>query len=283
MMFNFWANQHLFLAIAREEATPLVEAYQQFPPMPPTAQWANFLRNHDEIDLGRLSDEDRALCFERFGPEESMQLYGRGVRRRLSPMLQGDRRRIELANSLIFTLPGTPVIRYGEEIGMGDDLSLKERDAIRTPMQWDGGPNGGFSTASPDRLARPVISEGEYRSERINVASQRLDPDSLLNWTERAIRARKESPAFGWGEMRLLETGDPAVMAHCMQWRGETVIAVHNFSRATRTVTLKALDGAEGMAQIFGRDIREPIQTASAVLDLDGYDYRWLRVRRLRS
>jgi maltose alpha-D-glucosyltransferase/alpha-amylase len=251
--------------------------------MPPTAQWANFLRNHDEIDLGRLSDEDRALCFQKFGSEQSMQLYGRGVRRRLSPMLQGDRRRIELAYSLLFTLPGTPVIRYGEEIGMGDDLSLKERDAIRTPMQWDGGPNGGFSSAPPDKLVKPVISEGEYRYERINVAAQRLDPDSLLNWTERAVRARKESPAFGWGTMRMLETGDPAVMAHCMEWQGETVVAVHNFSRATRTVRLDALDGAEGMTQVFGRDIREPIQTPSPVIDLDGYDYRWLRARRLAS
>jgi len=282
LMFNFWANQHLFLAMACEDATPLLEALRELPPLPPTAQWANFLRNNDEIDLGRLSDEERARCFAAFGAQPEMQLYDRGIRRRLAPMLQGDRRRLELMNSLLFTLPGTPVIRYGEEIGMGDDLRLPEREAIRTPMQWSAAsPNGGFSSADPRKMPRRVIAEGEYRYERVNVARQRLDFDSLLNWTERAVRTRKECPEFGWGNTQYLETGHPSVLAHISTWRGHSVAAVHNFSRAACTVNVKWPDGVEELQFLFGRDVSDPLPAPSqgGPIDLDGYDYRWLRVR----
>ncbi len=280
LMFNFWANQHLFLAMACEDAAPLVEAYKELPPMPQTAQWANFLRNNDEIDLGRLTDEQRARCFAAFGPDKNMQLYDRGIRRRLAPMLQGDRRRMELLNSLMFTLPGTPVIRYGEEIGMGEDLRLPEREAIRTPMQWTGEPpHGGFTSAPSAKLPRPAIADGEYRFERVNVARQRLDFDSFLNWTERAIRTRKECPEFGWGDTCFLETDDPAVMAHVSCWRGHSVAAVHNFSRAMKSVAVKWPKGVEELQQLFGRDLTEPMPRPQALIDLDGYDYRWLRIR----
>jgi maltose alpha-D-glucosyltransferase/alpha-amylase len=278
LLFNFIVNRQLFLAMAREEAGPLVEAYSMLPELPETAQWAIFLRNNDEIDLSGLSDEDRARCFEEFGPDPSMQVYGRGIRRRLSPMLKADRRRLELMNSLMFTLPGTPVIRYGEEIGMGDDLNLPERAAIRTPMQWSSEPNGGFSTAT--RLVRPVISEGEYRYERINVASERLEFDSFLNWMERAIRTRKECPEFGWGRMQFLDTGQPSVLAHACEWRGSTVVAVHNFSRATASVKLKLPADVEETLDLYGRHLRQPAPGAEHIIDLDGYDYRWLRLRR---
>jgi maltose alpha-D-glucosyltransferase/alpha-amylase len=279
MLFNFWANQRLFLSVASEEATPLIKAYAELPQLPPTTQWANFLRNNDEIDLGRLSDEERERCFQAFAPDPSMQLYGRGIRRRLSPMLQGDRRRIELMNSLMFTLPGTPVIRYGEEIGMGDDLSLPERESIRTPMQWSAEPNGGFSKAPPGELVRPVISTGEYRYERINVLSQRLDEHSLLNWTERAVRMRKECPEFGWGEMQILNTDNPRVMAHACTWRGNTVAAVHNFSRATATVSVEWPEGTQEIQPLFGRDLHEAEPSKAGLVDLDGYGYRWMRLR----
>jgi maltose alpha-D-glucosyltransferase / alpha-amylase len=262
--------------MACEDATPLINAFKQLPKLPHTAQWANFLRNHDEIDLGRLSDEERAECFEAFGPEPEMQLYERGLRRRLAPMLQGDRRRIELLNSLLFSLPGTPVIRYGEEIGMGENLDLPERVAIRTPMQWSAEPEGGFSRAK--KLARPVISKGEYRYERVNVAAQRLDQNSLLNWTERAIRTRKECPEFGWGEVQFLDTDHPTVMAHACSWQGNTVVAVHNFSRAACSVKVKLPSGAKELLHLFGRTVHEPLSGSSPVIDLDGYDYRWMRV-----
>jgi maltose alpha-D-glucosyltransferase/alpha-amylase len=279
LMFNFWANQHLFLSVACEDATPLIEAFKALPDLPHTAQWANFLRNHDEIDLGRLTDEQRARCFELFGPQPEMQLYGRGIRRRLAPMLQGDRRRLELMNSLLFTLPGTPVIRYGEEIGMGDNLELPERLSIRTPMQWSAELNGGFSKAASKKLVRPVISTGEYRFERVNVAAQRLDEDSLLNWTERAIRTRKELPEIGWGEVQFLETDHPTVMAHTCSWQGNTVVAVHNFSRAACSVKVKWPAGTGELLHLFGRDVHEPLPGSSPVIDLDGYDYRWMKVR----
>lgn len=280
LMFNFWANQHLFLAMACEQATPLREAFEQLPPMPRTAQWANFLRNNDEIDLGRLTEEQRQRCFALFGPEPEMQLYERGIRRRLAPMLQGDRRRLELMNSLLFTLPGTPVIRYGEEIAMGDDLRLPEREAIRTPMQWTSEPpNGGFSSAPPNKLPRRVIADGEYRFERVNVARQRLDFDSLLNWTERAIRTRKECPEFGWGESQFLDTDHPAVLAHVCTWRGHSVAAVHNFSRGACSVKVDWPKGVEELQPLFGRDVREAAPSPADLIDLDGYDYRWLRIR----
>jgi maltose alpha-D-glucosyltransferase / alpha-amylase len=283
LLFNFVVNRNLFLAVAREEAAPLVEAYRMLPELPQTAQWANFLRNNDEIDLSGLSDEDRALCFQEFGPEPTMQLYGRGIRRRLSPMLKADRRRLELMNSLMFTLPGTPVIRYGEEIGMGDDLNLPERAAIRTPMQWSAEPNGGFSTAPPQKLVRPVISEGEYRYERVNVAAERLEFDSFLNWMERAIRTRKECPEFGWGTMQFLETGHPTVLAHSCEWRGGLVLAVHNFSRAAATVKLALPEDVVETIDLYGRHLHRPTPGAAHVIDLDGYDYRWLRLRRASS
>jgi maltose alpha-D-glucosyltransferase / alpha-amylase len=279
LLFNFWTNMHLFLAVAREDATPLVDAFAKLPTLPPTAQWANFLRNNDEIDLGRLSDEDREACFEAFAPDPSMRLYGRGIRRRLAPMLQGDRRRLELMNSLLFSLPGTPVIRYGEEIGMGEDLTLPERDAIRTPMQWTAEPAGGFSSAPPERLVRSVISEGEYRCERVNAAAQRLSPSSLLNWTERVIRTRKETPEFGWGEMRFLHTDNPSVMAHACSWHGQTVVAVHNFSRASVSVKVDWPAGTRELQHLFGRELHDVLPPSIDVLDLDGYDYRWLRLR----
>src|SRR5579875_2542692 len=163
MMFNFDVNQHTFLALATADTTGLQQALKATKPRPATAQWATFLRNHDELDLGRLSDEERQAVFNAFAPDPAMQLYGRGIRRRLAPMLHGDRRHIEVAYSLMFSLPGTPVLRYGDEIGVGDDLSLPERACARTPMQWSNGPNAGFSTHP--KLQNPVISGGPFGYE----------------------------------------------------------------------------------------------------------------------
>ena len=201
MMFNFEVNQHLFLALATSDSRPLKKAMQLTKRRPATAQWGQFLRNHDELDLGRLEEKQRAAVFAAFGPEPDMQLYGRGIRRRLAPMLEGDRRRLELAYSLMMTLPGTPVIRYGDEIGMGDNLKLPERNCARTPMQWSTEKNAGFTPS--DAPVMPVIDSGPYGFEHLNVAAQRRDPDSLLNWMERIIRMRKEVPEIGWGDFFL--------------------------------------------------------------------------------
>src|SRR5690554_5550225 len=168
MLFNFWLNQHLFLALARERKAPLLEGFLRPPRLPPAAQWATFLRNHDELDLGRLSDAQRREVFEAFAPDEDMRLYGRGIRRRLPPMLRKPER-VRMAYALLLSLPGTPVLWYGEELGMGDDLEQTERASVRTPMQWSAAVNGGFSEADPSCLPRPVISGGDYGYEKVNV------------------------------------------------------------------------------------------------------------------
>src|SRR4051812_26227895 len=216
MMFNFQVNQHLFYALASGDKRPLEDAMKATKPRPATGQWALFLRNHDELDLGRLTPEQRQVVFAAFGPEPGMQLYERGIRRRLAPMLKGDRRRLELAYSLMFTLPGTPVLRYGDEIGMGDDLKLPERNCARTPMQWSTEPHGGF-TKSDDPVL-PVIAGGPYGYEHINAAIQRRHPDSPLNWTERIIRMRKEVPEVGWGDYVVIPTRDPSVLIMRYDW-----------------------------------------------------------------
>ncbi len=280
MLFNFLLNQRLFLAMARGDATPIVSALEAAPTIPDSCQWATFLRNHDEIDLGRLSDKERADCFAAFGPEETMQLYGRGIRRRLAPMLANDRRRIELAYSLQFTLPGTPVLRYGEEIGMGDDLSLKERDAIRTPMQWSAGPNAGFSTAPAEKLHHPVITGGDFGYETVNVEAQRRDPGSLLHWMEQALHTLRECPEFGIGTCTPVDTGDPAVLALHYEAPGGVMLAVHNLSDKKRSADLGEQPGQEGDPfEMFADRDYDPVGPELKGVDVAGYGYRWIRLR----
>jgi maltose alpha-D-glucosyltransferase / alpha-amylase len=278
MLFNFMLNQHLFLALARQRRDPLVEGFTITPPIPDDGQWAQFLRNHDELDLGRLTAVQRRAVFDAFAPEESMRLYDRGIRRRLAPMLGGDEARIRMARSLVLTLPGTPVLRYGEEIGMGDDLSLEERDAVRTAMQWNDGKNAGFSTADPQDLPRPVIWGGDYGAETVNVEAQERDPDSLLNWTERAIRTRKECPEIGQGDGTLIEASDPAVFAHMCSTAKHTFIAAHNLCEQPVTVRLdtSAVEGEELIELLDGRE-RRPLEDETE-LELEGYGFVWLRV-----
>ena len=276
MMFNFWVNQHLFYGLASEDVGPLIEALNATRLNVPAAQWAHFLRNHDELDLGRLSDEQRHLVFDRFAPDEGMRLYDRGIRRRLSPML-GDRRRIELAYSVMFSLPGTPVIRYGDELGMGEDLSLEQRSAVRTPMQWSDGPQGGFSTCEDTEL--PVVDDPVFGYQRVNVEAQRRDPDSQLNWMTNMIRMRKQCPEIGWGDWTILDVGTPGVLAMRYDWRGNSLVTLHNF--ADRSVTARVDPGVEGAERLA--DLRIPFESRAGddrvhEIVLDPYDYRWFRV-----
>lgn len=276
MMFNFFVNQHLFYALASADTGPLEQALEATRDIPEAAQWAVFLRNHDELDIDRLPKRRRDKVFERFGPERNMQLYQRGIRRRLAPML-GDRRHIELANSMMFALPGSPVLRYGDEIGMGEDLSLKERDAVRTPMQWSSERNGGFSTAR--RLVHPVISTGPYGYRSVNVDVQRRDPGSLLNWMIKMIRVRKECPEIGWGEWTLLNTGARGVLGVCYQWRGNRIVLLHNFSRQPQQVRVR-LDGEGGdrLVNLLDTDDSRANRRGQHELALDSYGYKWFRV-----
>ena len=277
MMFNFLVNQSVFYALATGELQPLRRALERTRVTQESSQWAHFLRNNDELDLGRLTRVQRQRVFKEFGPEPRMQLYERGLRRRLAPMFEGDRRRLELAYSLMFTLPGTPVLRYGDEIGMGEDLSLKEREAVRTPMQWSTEPHAGFSLA--DKTVLPVISEGLYGYPRVNVAAQRTDPNSLLNWTERIIRARKECPEIGWGEWRLLETSSPRVLALRYDWRNNGVVFLHNFDAKGHVVTFGAgsVQGAT-LANLLSGEHSHADGRGQHRIELEGYGYRWFRV-----
>jgi maltose alpha-D-glucosyltransferase/alpha-amylase len=278
MMFNFHVNQSLFYAMASGDGRPLVKALNETRMRPETAQWGSFLRNHDELDLGRLTEKQRARVFQEFGPDKGMQLYDRGIRRRLAPMLGGDRRRLELAYSLMFSMPGTPVLRYGDEIGMGDDLSLPERNCARTPMQWSDEPQAGFSSA--DKTVLPVISEGPYRFEHVNVASQRRDPNSFLNWTERMIRMRKEAPEVGWGDFTLLDTGNKGIVAMRFDWRNNAVLTLHNLCDHPQEILLDVGVGELGhsLIDILDGDSSQAEDDGHHRILLGPYGYRWFRV-----
>jgi maltose alpha-D-glucosyltransferase / alpha-amylase len=279
MMFNFQVNQHLFYALAAADTRPLVKALKATKPRPATAQWGLFLRNHDELDLGRLTEEERQIVFAAFGPKKEMQLYDRGIRRRLAPMLDGDQRRLELAYSLLFTLPGTPVIRYGDEIGMGDDLDLPERNCARTPMQWSTEPHAGFT--ENDRPSVHVIDQGPYGFEHVNVAKQRRDPNSMLNWTERILRMRKEVPEVGWGDFTVIATRDPAVLIMRYDWRNNSVLFMHNLDEKPREISFAAgLRGDAGklLVNLLSEDHSRANERGKHTVVLEPYGYRWYRV-----
>jgi trehalose synthase len=275
MLFSFTVNQAMYLALARSDARPLAAALEALPPIPPDCQWANFVRNHDELTLDKLSDEERQEVFAAFGPEPEMQLYGRGLRRRLPGMVGGDPRRMRLSYSLMFSLPGTPVLFYGEEIGMAENPAIDGRYAVRSPMQWSGEPNAGFTTAA--RPGRPLLADGPFGFSEVNVARQRRDPHSLLNWIERLIRRRRECPELGWGKWSLLAQDDPAVLAHRADWDESAIVAVHNLgARATEARLALAEDGV--LVDLFGAD-ELPLEGEIA-LALAPYDHRWFRLRR---
>ena len=278
-LLDFMLNGRLILALARQDPEPILEGIRTTPSIPEGAQWATFLRNHDEIDLSRLTADQRDEVFAEFGPDPSMHLYDRGIRRRLASMLGGDRARIELAYSLQFTLRGTPVLRYGEEIGMGEDLSLPDRTAIRTPMQWSPARNGGFTTA--EKPVRPVVSGGEYGYERVNVTDQRHDPNSLLAWFERMIHTLRESPEVGAGTcLPVDEKLPPGVFAHCADGPSGKMLFLHNLGETPCTVDLSTLESAANRPnQVFGDQPDQKVDGLSA-LELGRYGYRWIRLDR---
>jgi maltose alpha-D-glucosyltransferase/alpha-amylase len=279
MMFNFDVNQHLFYALASTDCRPLMKAMEDTKPRPSTAQWGQFLRNHDELDLGRLTAGQRETVFRTFGPERKMQLYKRGIRRRLAPMLQGDRRRLELAYSLMMTLPGTPVLRYGDEIGMGDDLRLPERNCARTPMQWSTEVNAGFTKSENPIL--PVIKDGAYGYPHVNVAAMRRDPNSLINWMERIIRMRKEVPEIGWGDFSFPSTNDPHILVMRYDWRDNSVICVHNLRNEPREARFSVRvpdEESRTLVNVLSEDHSYPTKNGRHCILLEPYGYRWFRV-----
>ncbi|MET8063407.1 alpha-amylase family protein [Micromonospora sp. NPDC005313] len=281
MLFDFMLNGRLMLALVREDPEVIIEALRDTPKLPTGGQWATFLRNHDEIDLSRLTADQRNDVLAKFGPDENMQLYGRGIRRRLAPMLGNDRRHIELAYSLQFSLRGTPVLRYGEEIGMGENLALDGRDAIRTPMQWSYADNAGFSTAEPEKLIRPVIDKGEYGYQHVNVTAQRKDPRSLLGWFERMIRTLREAPETGSGSTTHIDVPmPPGVLAHRADGRTGIMVFLHNLGTEDVEVDLSTLaPEADLPIDVLSDRNYEDVGKLDR-LKLGGYGYRWIRLCR---
>jgi trehalose synthase len=279
LVLNFFMNQALILSLAREEAAPLERAIAQMPPIAIESEWANFARNHDELSLDKLSEEERQEVFALFGPDEGMQMYGRGIRRRLPTMLNGDERRLRLVYSLMFALPGIPTLFYGEEIGLAENPAIEGRYAVRVPMQWSDEPHAGFSPRETKRLRRPVVDDPRFAPDRVNVAAQRRDPESLLNWMERLIRQRKERPELGWGSYRLVETAEPTIFAHRCDWDENVVLTVHNLG-PRRTVTEVPLGPNEHLTEIFSDQRYDPFGEAPSQIEVGGYGYRWFRVQR---
>jgi trehalose synthase len=274
MQFDFESMQRLYLSLVREDARPLARSLAKRPTTARASQWANFVRNHDELTLDKLSDTEREEVFAAFGPEPEMQAYGRGIVRRLPTMLGGDPRRIRMAYSLLFSLPGTPVLFYGEEIGMGENLEAGGRLAVRTPMQWNDGKNGGFSSARPSRLPEPMTPDG-YGPDHVSVDRQRRDPDSLLHFIRSLIARYRASPEIGWGELTILEQPHAAVLAHRVSTGNASMIALHNFSPDAVSVPLTVEDSDEGarLSDLLRDELTDIGPGGKVELTLEGFEH----------
>jgi maltose alpha-D-glucosyltransferase/alpha-amylase len=280
MNFHFPLMPRIYLALAQADRTPILDIIEtRTPPIPESCQWATFLRCHDELTLEMVTPEERQLLWEFYAPEPRMRL-NLGIRRRLAPLLGNDRARIELANSLLFTLPGSPVIYYGDEIGMGDNIWLEDRDGVRTPMQWSAAPNSGFSGADPSALYCPVLDDETYGYRRLNVEAQRDDPASLLNKMRQMIRIRHAHPAFGRGGIQFLESANRAVLAYVRAGGSQTILCVNNLSSEPQMVDfdLAAWAGAKPVDLFTGQGT-PPLTTDLQRFELHRYEYRWLQLQ----
>ncbi len=279
MCFHFPLMPRMYMAIAREDRFPITDILRQTPEIPPNCQWAVFLRNHDELTLEMVTDSERDYLWETYAADRRARL-NLGIRRRLAPLLERDRRRIELMNALLLSMPGTPVIYYGDEIGMGDNIHLGDRDGVRTPMQWSPDRNGGFSRADPARLVLPVIMDPLYGYEAVNVEAQAADPHSLLNWMRRMLAVRRRFSVFGRGTLRFLYPGNRKVLAFLRELRAseseEIVLCVCNLSRTAQAVELD-LSGLAGRVPIdmVGGSVFPPIGQLSYMLTLPPYSFFW--------
>ncbi|HEV7368261.1 alpha-amylase family protein [Arenibaculum sp.] len=282
MCLNFNLNQSLALTLVREDAGALVHGLRALPSLPADAQWGNFLRNHDEWTLDKLTEAERQEVFRAFGPKPEMQIFGRGLRRRLPTMLDGDQARMRMVYSLMFALPGAPVLFYGEEIGMAENLDIPGRMSVRAPMQWSNEHNGGFSTAPSDRLRRPMVEGKRWGPAAVNVAAQRRDDDSLLNWMERLIRRRRETPEIACGAWSLLPVREATVLAMRYDWGPRTVIIVHNLAEAPCSLSFEVGEAAgwKGLIDLFGRGAFSLKKDGTVTVELESYGCRWFRVRR---
>ncbi len=279
LQFDFLSMQALYLSLARNDPSPLIASLSARPEIPPEAGWANFVRNHDELTLDKLSDAEREEVFTAFAPDEAQRVYGRGITRRLPTMLGGDPRRIRMVYSLMFSLPGTPVLFYGEEIGMGENPDVPGRESVRTPMQWTDGKNGGFSRAAPSRLAGKIPADG-YAPVHVNVQEQRNDDASLLQFIRRLAARYRVSPEIGWGALRVLDHDGPGVLAHAVEADVGRMIALHNFTEVPVRlhVEIGPVDDGTTLLDLHGPE-RVAVEPHGRVeFELPPYGYRWLRV-----
>jgi maltose alpha-D-glucosyltransferase/alpha-amylase len=281
MAFHFPLMPRMFMAVKLEDRKPIIEILEQTPQIPENCQWCIFLRNHDELTLEMVTDVERDYMYDSFANDRAMRL-NLGIRRRLAPLMENDRRRIELLTGMLLSMPGTPIIYYGDEIGMGDNIYLGDRNGVRTPMQWNGGWNAGFSGADPERLYSPLISNPVYGYQAINVDSQHRSQHSLLNWTRSLIQTRNAVRVFSRGSIEFLNPSNHRVLAYVRKAGDEKVLVVNNLSNSAQAVELN-LQPYRGYIPIemFGRNLFPKIGDLPYLLTLAPYQFFWFRLRRI--
>jgi len=281
MAFHFPLMPRMFMAVKLEDRKAIIDILDQTPAIPEICQWCIFLRNHDELTLEMVTEIERDYMYDNYAADKAMRINV-GIRRRLAPMMENDRRRIELMNGLLLSMPGTPVIYYGDEIGMGDNIYLGDRNGVRTPMQWNGGWNGGFSAADPERLYSPMISNSVYGYQAVNVESQRRSEHSLLSWTKSLIQTRNLFQVFSRGSIEFLDPSNHRALAYVRQLGGEKVLVVNNLSSSAQAVELN-LQQYKGYIPIemFGRNLFPRIGELPYLLTLGPYQFYWFRLRRI--
>jgi maltose alpha-D-glucosyltransferase/alpha-amylase len=284
MAFHFPVMPRMFMANRMEDRYPIIEIMRQTPPIPENCQWAMFLRNHDELTLEMVTDEERDYMYRVYAQDRQMRI-NLGIRRRLAPLLGNDRRKIELMNSLLLSLPGTPVIYYGDEIGMGDNIYLGDRNGVRTPMQWSADRNAGFSKASPQRLFLPITSDPEYHYETLNVEAQQNNPNSLLWWMKRIIQQRQQFKAFGRGTLEFLHPENRRVLVFLRRYEEENILVVANLSRFPQHVQIDLPARLRGMApmEVFGGAEFPPIGETPYAITLGAHGFYWFSLQPSRT
>jgi maltose alpha-D-glucosyltransferase/alpha-amylase len=264
MAYHFPVMPPLYMALKRQDATDIVAALEATPEIPAGCQWGVFLRNHDELTLEMVTEEDRRFMYEQYAPDPAMR-KNIGIRRRLMPLLDNERSRFELLHGVLLSLPGSPFLYYGDEIGMGDEYLLRDRDGVRTPMQWTAGPGAGFSAADPDRFYLPLVTDDAYASAVVNVEEQQGDPESLLHWVRALLAVRRRQPVFGTGDFTLIDTGDPAVLGYRRTDDEADITVLANFATTTRVVKLPTptVDLRTGRSH-------------GEMVDLSGHEFCWM-------
>ncbi len=279
MCFHFPVMPRMFMSLRREDATPIYEILERTPAIPENCQWGLFLRNHDELTLEMVTDEERDYMYEEYAKDPRMKL-NLGIRRRLAPLLDNGRDEFQLLHAILFSLPGSPVLYYGDEIGMGDNIFLGDRDGVRTPMQWTGDRNGGFSRADFAQLYLPLLMDPVYGYQAVNVEAQLRTPTSLLRWLRRFVALRKQHPVFGLGTYEPLETSNPRIFAHVRRYEDDIVLCVHNVARSAQAVELD-LSRFRGLVpeEMFGRTSFPPVGDLPYLLTLAPRGFFWFQLK----